>query len=60
MTKTMARKQIHGMRLVASKDLIKSAIMMAQARDGRSRWTVLHNRTPEDYAALTAALEESR
>lgn len=59
MTKAMAKKQIHGMRLVAPKSVIAKAI--EDARRGKpTRWTVLRNRTPEVYAALTDALSESR
>lgn len=58
MTKTQARKQIHGMRLIAPKQLIADAIESAR-KSGVSRWTVLRNRTPEVYAALADALAES-
>lgn len=59
MTKMQAHRQIHGMRLVAPKPIIADAIEAAR-KGGASRWTVLRNRTPEVYDALSAALAESR
>ena len=59
MTKTQARRQIHGMRLVAPKSIIAEMIQAAR-ETGVSSWTVLRNRTPEVYDALASALEESR
>jgi hypothetical protein len=59
MTKTQAKRQIHGMRLIANKVTIARAILDAR-KYGDSSWTALRNRTSEDYDLLISTLNESR